>query len=43
MMSLAGDEGWQKPVHLLSSPRNAEILLRSIEDAAEGTNVPPAR
>lgn len=36
MMSLAEFEGWQETVHLLSSPRNAEILLRSVKDAAEG-------
>ena len=36
MMSLEEFEGWQETVHLLSSPRNAEILLRSINDANEG-------
>jgi antitoxin YefM len=28
--------GWQETVHLLSSPRNAERLLRSIRDAEAG-------
>jgi antitoxin YefM len=32
-MSLLEFEGWQKTVHLLSSPRNADVLLRSIRDA----------
>jgi antitoxin YefM len=36
MMSLEEFEGWQETVHLLSSPRNAEILLRSIKDADAG-------
>jgi len=36
MMSLEEFEGWQETVHLLSSPRNAEILLRSIKDTSEG-------
>jgi antitoxin YefM len=36
MLSLEEFEGWQETVHLLSSPRNAEILLRSIKDANEG-------
>jgi antitoxin YefM len=36
MMSLEEFEGWQETVHLLSSPRNAETLLRSIKDATEG-------
>jgi antitoxin YefM len=33
MLSLAEFEGWQETVHLLGSPRNAEVLLRSIKDA----------
>ena len=28
--------GWQETVHLLSSPRNAEILLASIREADAG-------
>ena len=28
--------GWQETVHLLSSPKNAERLLRSIRDAETG-------
>jgi antitoxin YefM len=28
--------GWQETVHLLSSPRNAERLLRGIDQAAAG-------
>ncbi len=36
MMSLEEFEGWQETVHLLSSPRNAEILIRSIKDANDG-------
>jgi antitoxin YefM len=36
MMSLEEFEGWQETVQLLSSPRNAEVLLRSIRDAEEG-------
>ncbi len=36
MMSLEEFEGWQETVHLLGSPRNAEVLLRSIKDANEG-------
>ena len=36
MMSLEEFEGWQETVHLLSSPRNAEGLLRSIREIEEG-------
>jgi antitoxin YefM len=36
MMSLEEFEGWHETVHLLSSPRNAEVLLRSIRDADAG-------
>jgi antitoxin YefM len=36
MLSLEEFESWQETVHLLSSPRNAEILLRSIADANAG-------
>ena len=36
MMSLLEFEGWQETVYLLSSPRNAEVLLRSIQDAEAG-------
>ncbi len=36
MMSLEEFEGWQETVHLLGSPRTAEVLLRSIKDANEG-------
>ncbi len=36
MMSLLEFEGWQETVHLLSNPRNAEVLLRSIRDADVG-------
>ncbi len=36
MMSLEEFEGWQETVHLLSNPRNAEVLLRSIRDADAG-------
>jgi antitoxin YefM len=33
VMSLQEFEGWQETAHLLSSPANAAILLRSIKDA----------
>ena len=33
LMSEEEFSGWQETVHLLSSPRNAERLLRSIHDA----------
>jgi antitoxin YefM len=36
MMSFLEFEGWQETVYLLSSPRNAEILLRSIRDVDAG-------
>lgn len=36
MMSLEEFEGWQETVHLLSNPKNAEVLLRSVRDADEG-------
>ncbi|HEY1932623.1 MAG TPA: type II toxin-antitoxin system prevent-host-death family antitoxin [Acetobacteraceae bacterium] len=36
MLSLEEFEGWQETVHLLSNPRNAEVLLRSIKDADAG-------
>ncbi len=38
LISEAEFEGWQETVHLLSSPRNAERLLRSVRqfDAGDG-------
>ncbi len=36
MMSEEEFNGWQKTVHLLRSPRNAERLLRSIRSAEAG-------
>jgi antitoxin YefM len=36
MMSLEEFEGWQETVHLLSNPRNAEVLPRSIREIEEG-------
>ena len=36
MMSEAEFEGWQETVHLLSSPANAQRLLRSIRSADAG-------
>jgi antitoxin YefM len=36
MISEAEFAGWQETVHLLSSPRNAERLLRGIGEAAAG-------
>lgn len=38
VVMLSEDEfaGWQETVHLLSSPKNAERLLRSIREADEG-------
>ena len=36
MMSLEEFEGWQETVHLLSNPRNAEVLLHSIREIEEG-------
>jgi antitoxin YefM len=36
MMSLLEFEGWQETVYLLSNPRNAEVLLRSIRDCEAG-------
>ena len=36
MMSLEEFESWQETIHLMSSPRNAEILRRSIRDADAG-------
>ena len=46
MISEEEFEGWQETVHLLSSPRNAERLLRSIRqlDAGHGREhalIPP--
>lgn len=35
-MPLQEFEGWQETVHLLSSPRNAEHLLESIEQIKAG-------
>jgi antitoxin YefM len=36
---LSEDEfaGWQETVHLLSSPRNADRLLRGVRQAGDGT------
>ena len=36
---LSEDEfaGWQETVHLLSSPRNADRLLRGVHQAEQGT------
>ena len=36
MMSLEEFESWQETIHLVGSPRNAEVLRRSIKDADEG-------
>lgn len=36
MISEAEFAGWQETVHLLSSPRNAERLLRAIREAEAG-------
>jgi antitoxin YefM len=36
MMAASEFEGWMETVHLLSSPKNAEILLASIADANAG-------
>ncbi|WP_228391238.1 type II toxin-antitoxin system Phd/YefM family antitoxin [Komagataeibacter medellinensis] len=36
LMSEEEFSGWQETVHLLSSPRNAERLLRSIRDIERG-------
>lgn len=36
MMAASEFAGWMETVHLLSSPRNAEILLASIADADAG-------
>ncbi|MGX7347340.1 type II toxin-antitoxin system Phd/YefM family antitoxin [Acetobacter pasteurianus] len=36
LMSEEEFSGWQETVHLLSSPRNAERLLRSIRDIEHG-------
>ena len=36
LMSEEEFSGWQETVHLLSSPRNAERLLRSIGDIERG-------
>jgi antitoxin YefM len=36
MISEAEFEGWQETVHLLSSPRNAERLMRSIHQLNAG-------
>jgi antitoxin YefM len=36
LMSVTEFEGWQETAHVLSHPRNAEVLLRSIKDADEG-------
>ena len=35
-------EGWQETVRLMSSPANAERLLRSIQSADAGTTQEPA-
>ncbi len=39
VMSEAEFSGWQETVHLLSSPRNAERLLRSVRDAEAGRTI----
>lgn len=39
MMSEAEFSGWQETVHLLSSPKNAERLLRSVRQADEGQTI----
>ncbi len=36
MISEAEFAGWQETVHLLSSPRNAERLLRGVRQAEAG-------
>ena len=36
MMAEAEFKGWQETVHLLSSPRNAERLLRGLRQAEAG-------
>jgi antitoxin YefM len=36
MISEAEFAGWQETVHLLSSPKNAERLLRSVRQAEAG-------
>jgi antitoxin YefM len=36
MMAASEYEGWVETVHLLSSPRNAQILLASVADADAG-------
>ncbi len=36
MISEAEFAGWQETVHLLSSPRNAERLLRAVREAEAG-------
>ena len=40
MIAEAEFAGWQETVHLLSSPRNAERLLRSIQQADAGALAP---
>lgn len=37
MISEAEFAGWQETVHLLSSPRNAERLLRGVRQAETGS------
>jgi antitoxin YefM len=37
MISEAEFAGWQETVHLLSSPRNAERLLRGVRQAEAGS------
>jgi antitoxin YefM len=39
VMSEAEFTGWQETVHLLSSPKNAERLLRSVRDAEAGRTI----
>jgi antitoxin YefM len=40
MLSEAEFEGWQETVHLLSSPRNADRLLRAARQAGAGRTEP---
>ncbi len=39
MMAEAEFAGWQETVHLLSSPRNAERLLRGVQEFEAGQGV----
>ena len=40
IMAEAEFAGWQETVHLLSSPRNAERLLKSLREAESGQLAP---